>query len=107
MDLYQGSYWEDEDGDRIWIRNMSPRHAHNACRWLENHASKIAEADSWAMYGVLGRVSGDAASDCLEAAFAEDEATKIHPIAWIKSTPVWQALDQQSRAEVTIENFFR
>jgi hypothetical protein len=95
MDLYQGIYWEDEGGNKLRIADMSPRYAYNCTRWLEALAGDIAFVDSGKWIGSFNWVSGEQASYDLDREMDRDFAEKEDPVAWIKSTELWQALDRE------------
>lgn len=97
MDLHQGEFWETEAEEKILITDMTPRHAYNCTRWLERHARNIALADSWNMLHAGSWIRGEQASMDFAAEVDRDDREKEDPVRWIKTTPVWQALNEQAK----------
>jgi hypothetical protein len=107
IDLYQKYFWTDEAGVRIPISEMSPRHAYNCTRWMIARAKDIAFVDDAKWIGIGRWVSGEQASYDLDCEMSRDMEAKNDPVAWIKSTELWQALDRRAEArEVTIDELF-
>ena len=99
MDLHQGIYWGDtEDGNKIRISEMTPRHAFNCTRFLERYAEAIASKDSWDLFQAARWVRGEQASYDLDCAIEEDMIEKQDPDKWIKSTRLYQALDKRAES---------
>jgi hypothetical protein len=108
VDLYQGEFWQDEDGNLLRISEMLPHRAGNCAGWLEKNALAIAFVDSGKWIGLNSWVSGEQASYDLDCEIERDFADKEDPVAWIKGTDLWIALNERSKAKVqiTIKNFF-
>lgn len=107
MDLYQSEFWEDEDGNELRITDMTPRHAYNCIRWMERRAKDIAFVDSGKWIGSFNWVGGDQAMLDLDIEMGRDFRDKEDPVAWIKSTELWQALDRRAESrEPTIHELF-
>lgn len=99
MDLYQSTHWGDaEDGNKIRISDMTPRHAFNCTRWLERHAKVIAFRDSCRWLDIGSWIGGEQALYDLDCAIAADEEEKQDPDKWIKSTRLYQALDKRAES---------
>lgn len=96
--LNQGVYWLNRDGDQAPIAGMDPTYRYNCLKLLERRARGLGEVYSWGFHlsgsGPLGP-SGDAACDAFEQAGDElNRHIERDPVAWIRTTPLWQALNR-------------
>jgi hypothetical protein len=95
--LNQSEFWWDKNGVRHRVREMEPTHRYNCLRLLERGATRSGKRYSWGFLasgmGPLGP-SGDAACDAFEQASWElDREIERDPVAWIRTTDLWQALN--------------
>ena len=95
--LNQGEFWWDRSGARHRVREMQPTHRYNCLAMLERGAARTGERYSWGFLasgmGPLGP-SGDAACDAFDSACdGLDRQIRRDPVAWIRTTTLWQALN--------------
>lgn len=91
--LYQDEIWVDGQNRVHRIGEMNTRHAQNAYRYLTDPRCANLYLDSVLSSYLSGPTpSGDAATDAYEGELARLERASENPVAWIKSSPLAEAL---------------
>lgn len=94
--LYQDEVWVDGQERVHRISEMDIRHAQNTYRYLTDlRCAKLYLDSVLSSYMTGPATSGDMATDAYEGELAQLEQAEKNPVAWIKSLPLAEALQER------------
>lgn len=95
--LDQTEIWISHDGDgglkTEKIADMDLNHILNLRAWLRSQARHLHSSEVLALYSMAGMISGEAASDDLDASINQAEGES--PLMWLAHKPLFRALGQE------------
>lgn len=98
--LSQGQIWVPKDRPNLPIIDMDPAWRRNAARWLERRAKHFDLLYSLGEALLASRLDlSDLAMDDL---LIDQERREQDPVAWIRTTPLYQALLADLPDEATV-----
>jgi hypothetical protein len=96
--LYQDSIWTTRDGRTLRLEDLTAEHRGNLMAWLVRNARRFSV--QFPFHVPFPNFQGEMAQDMAEHEFfAEWDFAFRDPEEWIKSTPLYQKLEELSNQD--------